>query len=316
MTRYVVARLLHAVVVLLLVSLLVFILLHMLPGGPARATLGKNATPTLIAQFNQEHGLDKPLFAQFLMWLRDLAHGDLGFSYALNEPVSTAISQALPKSVLLSGLATIVALAVALPLGVLQAVRKNKPEDHAITTLAFIAYSTPTFFLGLVLVTVFAIQLHWLPSEAPQTGSVVEIFSNPAGLILPVVTLAAGIIASFSRYVRSSMLDVLVEDFVRTARAKGLGERVVVFRHVLPNALASTVTLLGLSIPAILAGGVVVEQLFNYPGMGLLFWQQAQFYDYPTILGICLIVGAATVVGNLLADISYAVLDPRVRTAR
>lgn len=314
MKRYLVMRFLHAIVVLFLVVVVVFVLLHLLPGGPARATLGKNATPAAITQFNKENGFDKPVISQFLIWFKNLLHGDLGFSYSLNEPVATAIGQALPKSVLLSGLATILALLIAIPMGVLQAIRRNKVEDHVLTTLAFVAYSTPAFFLGLVLITIFAIDLRWLPSEAPQASSVPAILHDPAGLILPVITLSAAIIASFSRYIRSSMLDVLVQDFIKTARAKGLKEQIVIFRHGLPNALASTVTLLGLSVPAILSGAVVVEQLFNYPGMGLLFWQQAQFYDYPTVLGICLIVALATVAGNLLADLSYALLDPRIRT--
>jgi peptide/nickel transport system permease protein len=284
-----------------------------LPGGPARAALGKKATPVAIAQFDKENGYDKPVVSQLLIWFNNLLHGKLGFSYVLNEPVATAIGQALPKSILLSGLATILALLIAIPMGVLQAIRKNKVEDHALTTLAFVAYSTPTFFLGLVLITIFAVQLRWLPSEAPQSASVLAILLDPAGLILPVLTLAAAIAASFSRYIRSSMLDVLVEDFIQTARAKGLVERMVMFRHALPNALASTVTLLGLTIPVILSGSVVTEQLFNYQGMGLLFWEQAQSYDFPTVLGICLIVALATVVGNLLADLSYAILDPRIR---
>ncbi len=314
MKRYLVMRFLHAILVLILVVVVVFALLHLLPGGPARATLGKNATPAAIAQFDKENGFDKPVISQFLIWFKNLLHGDLGFSYSLNEPVATAIGQALPKSILLSGLATILALLIAIPMGVLQAIRRNKVEDHVLTTLAFLAYSTPAFFLGLVLITIFAIDLRWLPSEAPQASSVMAILRDPAGLILPVITLSAAIIASFSRYIRSSMLDVLVQDFIKTARAKGLKEQMVIFRHGVPNALASTVTLLGLSVPAILSGAVVVEQLFNYPGMGLLFWQQAQFYDYPTVLGICLIVALATVVGNLLADLSYALLDPRIRT--
>jgi peptide/nickel transport system permease protein len=184
--------------------------------------------------------------------------------------------------------------------------------DRLLSPLSFLAYATPSFFLGLVLVLLFSVKLQLLPATAPSGTSIGAILSDPAGLVLPVVTLAAASIAMYSRYMRSSMLETLAADFVRTARAKGLNRTAIIVRHVGPNSLTSIVTLVGLSVPGLLAGSVIVEQVFNYPGMGLLFWTEAEFNDYPTELAIVLIVSVATVFGNLLADIGYAVLDPRI----
>lgn len=316
MQRYITHRLLQAAMVLLLVALIVFTMLHLLPGGPGRAILGKAATPAQIALFEHQMGYDKPIPVQFGIWLSQLLRGDLGFSYKLNRPVATAIAQALPKTAFLTAAAIVVALAIAIPLAVLQAVRRNKASDYVGAALSFIFYATPTFFLGLVLAIVFGVEFHLVPTEAPQTNSLGGILANFNAMILPIMTLALGTVSLFSRYLRSSILDNLVEDYVRTARAKGLSARRILVRHVLRNSLTSVVTLLGLSVPWLLAGSVIVEQLFNYPGMGLLFWNEAQFNDFPVELAIVLLVGVATVLGNLFADIGYAVLDPRVRYQR
>jgi peptide/nickel transport system permease protein len=312
MKGYVVRRLGQAAVVTWMVSLAVFFLTRLLPGGAAKATLGKTATPLQIAHFNHQMGYDRSIPYQYAVWINHLAHGDLGFSYKLNEPVSSAIGQALPKTVLLVGLSTILALAVAIPMGSFQALRKDGMADRLLSPLSFLAYATPSFFLGLVLVLLFSVKLQLLPATAPSGTSIGAILSDPAGLVLPVVTLAAASIAMYSRYMRSSMLETLAADFVRTARAKGLNRTAIIVRHVGPNSLTSIVTLVGLSVPGLLAGSVIVEQVFNYPGMGLLFWTEAEFNDYPTELAIVLIVSVATVFGNLLADIGYAVLDPRI----
>jgi peptide/nickel transport system permease protein len=313
MRRYVFERFLQAAVVIALVSLIVFVLLHSLPGGPGRAILGKSATTQQIARFDRMMGYDKPIPVQYWNWITQILRGNLGYSYKLNEPVSTAIAQALPKTVLLVFSAVAVALVIAIPLALLQAVRRNKPLDYAVTGMSFILYAAPSFFLGLVLAIVFGVDLHLLPTEAPQTNSIPAIFSDFSAMILPIATLALGTVALFSRYLRSSVLDNLAEDYVRTARAKGVPARRILIRHVLRNSLTSVVTLLGLSVPWLLAGSVIVEQVFNYPGMGLLFWNEAQYNDYPVVLAAVLLGGIATVIGNLLADIGYAILDPRVR---
>ncbi|MGH3673279.1 MAG: ABC transporter permease [Pseudonocardiaceae bacterium] len=296
-------------------TVIVFILLHLLPGGPARAQLGPRATPVAIANFNHQMGYDRPAPIQYWYWLTQLVTGNLGFSAKFNQSVASLIGERLPKTLVLTILSTLVALVVAIPLGMSQAVRRNQAADYAITFWAFVFYATPPFFLGVVLIVVFSVYLPILPAEAPQSSSLGVILSQPGGLILPVMTLALLTIAQFSRYMRSSVIENLAEDYVRTARAKGASELVVLIRHVLRNSLIPVVTLLGLSLPAIFSGALITEAVFNFPGMGQLFWTAAQTQDYPIMLGVTVLVGVATVIGSLLADLAYAVLDPRVRYA-
>ncbi|QNN54907.1 ABC transporter permease [Nocardioides mesophilus] len=298
---------------MLLVSLIVFVLLQMLPGGAARAILGPRATPAQLEHFNQQNGLDKPVFQQYLIWLNHLIHGDLGYSYKLNQSVSSLIAAKLPKTIVLNLLALVFSVALAVPIGLTQAVRRNSLFDYSATFLGFVFYSTPIFFLSLLMVLWFSLNLGWFPAQAPQAETVAGILADPKALVLPVASLVLLQVSLFTRYMRSAVLDNLVQDYVRTAYSKGAGQRRVIYRHVLRNSLIPMVTILGLSLPILLAGSLVTEQVFNYPGMGLLFYQQALINDYPTLLGITLITGIATVLGNLLADIGYAVLDPRVR---
>jgi peptide/nickel transport system permease protein len=315
MTGFITRRLLQSIVVVLLVTVIVFILLHLLPGGPARAQLGARATPAAIANFNHQMGYDRPVPVQYWNWLTELVTGNLGFSVKFNQSVVSLIGERLPKTLVLTVLATLFALVVAIPLGMVQAVKRNHAADYAITCGAFVFYATPPFFLGVVLIVMFSVYLPILPAEAPQSSSLGVILSQPAGLILPVLTLALLTIAQFTRYMRSSVIENLAEDYVRTARAKGAGERTVLIRHVLRNSLIPVATLLGLSLPAIFSGALITEAVFNFPGMGQLFWTAAQTQDYPIMLGITVLVGVATVIGSLLADLAYAVLDPRVRYA-
>jgi peptide/nickel transport system permease protein len=313
MIAYLIKRTGTAILVIFGVTLVVMILEQLLPGGAARAILGQRATPAAIAAFNREHGLDQPFWVQYGLYVWGVLHGDLGTSYKLNEGVAYLIGLRLPKTLLLMALSYLVALAVAIPLGVLQAVRRNKVlEDYLPTGVTFFLYSMPVFWLALILVVIFSGTLRVLPPEAPQ-GPISTYWSQLPALVLPVVTLALLTIALFSRYMRSSMLDNLVQDYVRTARAKGASEFRVLFRHVLRNSLIPIITLLGLNLPAIFSGALVTEAVFNYPGMGLLFWNSAQDRDYPILLGIVLVVAASVVAGNLLADIGYAIVDPRIR---
>ena len=314
MIRFLIRRTGQAVLVLFLVSLIVFVLLHQLPGGPARAILGQTATPEAIAHFDHQQGYDRSLPVQYGMYLDRLVTGDLGESYKLNQSVLTLLGERLPKTLLLTGLSLLVAALLAVPLGILQAVRRGKLSDYVLTGAAFLAYATPVFFLGIVLILTFSQQWQLFPAEAPQAESVGGILGEPGGLVLPVVTMALGIIAMFSRYMRSAVLDNLGEDYVRTARAKGQSQARVMARHVLRNALIPLASLLGLYLPTLLSGALVVEAMFNYPGMGLLFWNAAQSSDFPVLLGVTLVVGCATVLGSLLTDIAYALLDPRIRS--
>ncbi len=313
MTSYLLRRLSHAVIVVFLVTIFVFLLLHLLPGGPARAVLGQRATPRSIALFNQQNGLNKPIYIQYMVYLDHLLHGNLGFSYKLNEPVTTVLAQYVPKSILLVGTAYLLALIIAIPLGIFQSIRRNTIADYFFTAGSFIFYSMPAFWLGLLLILYFAVNIHLFPAEAPQGATLGQIISNPAGLVLPVITIALITVALFSRYMRSSMMENLTQDYVRTAKAKGLNSRQILFGHVLRNALIPIITLIGLSLPTIFQGALITESVFNYPGVGFEFISAAIGQDYPVLLGFTLMIGIASVVGSLLADILYAVVDPRVR---
>ncbi|HTU72733.1 MAG TPA: ABC transporter permease [Trebonia sp.] len=313
MTWYLVRRVAQSVAVVIGVMILTFILVHMVPGSAARAALGPRATSARIAIFNATYGLNEPLWRQFLSYVSGVLHGNLGTSYTLQQPVSTLISQRLPKDCLLLGLSTVLALAIGLPVGMYQAVRRARPSDHLLTGATFTLYSMPDFLLGLLLVALFSVQLRWLPPEVPQVSTIGALLADPRALVLPVVTLALVSVATFSRYMRSATIETLAQDYLRTARAKGLPQRLVLTRHALRNSVLPVVTILGLSLPGIVAGAVIAEDIFNYPGMGLLFYNAATSHDFPIMLGSTLVVGVATVVGNLAADIAYAVLDPRIR---
>ena len=240
----------------------------------------------------------------------------LGTSYVLQQPVSALIAQRLPRDLLLLGVSTALALLIALPLGLYQALRRNRPGDYVFTGIAFTLYSMPDFLLAIALISVLCVQLRLLPPEAPQATTVIGLLADPRALILPVLTLALVSVASFSRYMRSPAIDTLAQDHIRVARAKGLSQRLILARHVLRNSLLPVITIVGLSFPAIVAGAVIAEEVFNFPGMGLLFYQAATSHDFPVLLGSTLVVGISTVIGSLAADIAYAVLDPRIRYGR
>ncbi len=312
MLKYTLARILHAVIVLFGVSIIVFVMIHLLPGGPARALLGPRATPQDVRAFNAEYGYDKPLVIQYFVWLSEVLRGNLGFSVKLNQQVSSVIAARLPGTALLVGLANLLAILIAVPVGLAQAVRRNKFFDYLATGFGFLFYSMPVFWLGLILVVLLSEQFHLLPPIVPQ-ASFGQLLLHPGDIALPVLTLTLVTTALFSRYMRSSALENLPLDYVRTARAKGVGRQRVIWRHVLRNAAGPLITLVGLTLPVVVGGAVIVESVFNYPGMGLLFWNAAQSQDYPVILGVTIVTGAATVLGSLIADLLYAVADPRVR---
>lgn len=313
MGRYLMKRAAHSVVVLLLVTFIVFILLKVLPGGTARAILGPRASPAAIASFNRANGLDKPILVQYTSYLWRLLHGNLGYSYHYNASVSTLLTQLLPKTLILAGLGTLGALILAIPIGLIQASRRNRPSDHIATGLEFVFYGMPTFWLGLVLILYFAIQHHIFPAEAPQGASVGAILSDPRALVLPVLTVMLVTLAFFTRYMRAAAVGVMAQDFIVTARAKGMSLIHLFRRHITRNSMIPMATLVGLSLPVIVGGETVTETVFNYPGMGFAFWTAAQERDYSVLLGFTLVTGAATVVGSLLADLAYGWLDPRVR---
>ncbi len=301
MTAYLARRVLQALVVLVVVTLIVYALLTRVPGSALGAVLGPHAASGFLPRY--------------FSWLNQVLHGNLGFSLLHNEPVSTLLAASLPRTVALTGTAVLLALIVAIPVGMLQAVNKNKLVDHVLRALTLLCYGTPSFVLGSVLILVFAVKLKWFGGEGPQAPGFVGVITDWRDLTLPVLTLALLTIALFSRYLRSSAIESLAQDYVRTARAKGAGERRVLRRHVLRNSLLPVVTLIGLTVPQILAGAVVVESIFNFQGMGYQLWYAAENHDFPVVLGFTLVIGVGVVLGSLLADVGYALLDPRVRYA-
>jgi peptide/nickel transport system permease protein len=313
MTGFLIRRILQSLLVLFLVSVFTLALVHLFPGGPVRSLLGPRATPQQIAHYNQVYGFDQPFYVQYLKWVGQILHGNFGFSTKLNQSVASLIGQDLPKTVVLVVLGTLVSLLFGLPLGLYQAVKRYTIGDYTLTGVSFLGYATPTFFIGLLLIEWFAIDIHLFPPFAPQGTSVGQVLSQPKALILPVLAYSFVLYALWSRYMRSSVMDNLVQDYVRTARAKGASERRVLWAHVFRNSLMSIITLLGLSLPALVGGAIFIEVVFNYPGMGLAFYNAALQVDYQVLLGFTILATLATIVGNLLADVSYAILDPRVR---
>jgi peptide/nickel transport system permease protein len=313
MGRFALRRAGQAILTVILVTIITFVLLHLLPGGPARAILGPRATALQIREFNKANGFDRPLATQYLRYIGDLVRGNLGYSYRLNDSVGSLLLQRLPKTVVLTAFSLLIAVLVGVPVGIFQALRRNRPVDHALTAGAFVLYGTPIFLLGLLLVAFFGVYAHLLPAQAPQTEDMLTLLANWKGLVLPVLTLAGVTLATFTRYSRSSAIETLGQDYIRTARAKGAPIRRILTAHVVRNACLPVVTMLGLYLPALFGGALVVEYLFNFPGMGLLMWNAAQQRDYPVLLGVTLVVAFATVAGSMIVDIAYAFLDPRIR---
>jgi peptide/nickel transport system permease protein len=307
---------LQSILVCLGVLVIVYVLFSF--EGPvtlARSILGPRATQALINQTINSYGFRDPIWVQLWRAIDNYVHLNFGRSAQQNQPVATLIGTALPRSLLLIGESTIFALIIALPLGVFQVVRRNKASDYALTSLSFIFYAMPPYLLGVLLIIVFAVHWHIFDPNILPSETVLQIASSWKQLTLPMFTLAALTVASFSRYMRSSMMDALAEDYVRTARAKGAGEGRVLWRHAFRNALIPIITLLGLSLPGIAGGAVIVETVFNYPGMGYLTTQAAVTNDVPTVVGTTVVATVLTVAGSLLADILYAIADPRIRYA-
>jgi peptide/nickel transport system permease protein len=310
---YIIRRIAQAVLVVLGVTAVTFGLEHLIPGNLAKAILGPRASPAAITAFDRANGLNRPVIEQYLAFLGRLARGNLGFSYRLNQSVDSLVLHQLPNDIVLVGSALVLALAIAVPVGIAQAVRRNQATDHIATAAAFTLYSMPSYWLAILLIAGLSTGLHALPPEAPQASTVAGLLADPRALVLPVLTLTLINVALFSRYMRSAAITTLAEDYIRAARAKGLPGRLVLSRHVLRNSLASVTTLVGLSIPAVLTAGLIVEYVFNVPGVGLTYYTAAVNADYPVELGITVLIGIVTVLGNLASDIAYAVLDPRVR---
>jgi peptide/nickel transport system permease protein len=314
-TAYLLRRLGTSIIVLIGISIFIYLLLHSIFPSPARDVLGLRANNAQIAAWNASHGFSRPVVEQYLSYMNGILHGNLGYSYSDNQTVASLFAERVARSAYLSGMGLVLAVIIALPLGIFQAAKRNSLGDSALTSLAFILYSMPVFALGLILIQVFALSFPLLSFEASQSTSIWTVIGDWRGMLLPILTLTLISVALFSRYMRSSSIDVLAQDYIKVARAKGLPERLVLMRHMVRNASLPMITLIGLSLPALLAGNLITEYLFNFQGLGLLFFESLGKADYPVLLAYTLVGAVFVVVGNLVADIALTVADPRIRLA-
>jgi peptide/nickel transport system permease protein len=310
--KLVARRLVATVPLVFFVSVVVFSLVHALPGDPALLFLGEEADAQTVAQFRTRLGFDRPLVVQYGEWLGRAVRGDLGRSLRTNQPVTEAILQRLPVTLELMAAALLVSLAIAVPMGIVSALKRNSGVDVASMLFALVGFSTPNFWLGLILIYVFALVLRWLPPSGfvPVLSSVPD---NVRSLILPAITLGTALAALVTRQLRSGMLEVLRQDYVRTAHAKGLSQRQVVTKHALKNALIAVVTVLGLQIGGLLGNTIITETLFALPGVGRLMIDSIFSRDFFIVQGVILFLAVGYVVSNLLVDLTYSYLDPRIR---
>jgi peptide/nickel transport system permease protein len=300
---------------LLILLVLSFGLVHLTPGTTGAVDLNALSGENL-EQMRERLGLDRPLPVQFGDWLWRAVRLDFGDSFIDGQPVRDKIFDRLPATMLLTGSALLLSLVLAIPLGMISSLRRNSPVDYGLTVFAFFGVSIPAFWAAIVVIIIFGVQLGWFPVQGMESvgkdvdSRALDILNH---LVLPATVLGLEGTAALTRLVRSSMTDVLVEDYVRTARAKGLAERLVLVRHALKNALLPMVTLVGLRIPTLIGGAVVIEQIFAWPGIGRLGWEAVLQRDYPVVMGLVVFTGVLTILGNLLADIAYAVIDPRIK---
>ncbi len=314
MQRYLIRRGLITIPILLGITVLSYLIISLTPGDPVRMLISPGLTQADMEIRQHALGLDQPVPVRYAKWLNELLHGNLGYSFSSGAPVARRIAERVGPTLTLTLAALLFSYLIAVPVGVLAATRRYTWIDYLATLLAFLGISLPTFFLGLAGIYIFALRLRLLPVGGTMTlggeGDLVDLLQH---LILPAGVLAMAGAGALTRYVRSSMLEVLGQDYVRTARAKGLAERIVVRRHALRNALIPIVTLAGLQIPALLAGAVITEQIFEWPGMGRLTIEAINQRDYPVLMGITLITALLVALGNLFADVAYSVIDPRIR---
>jgi peptide/nickel transport system permease protein len=324
MLQYIAKRLIFMAPMLVGITIICFAVMHLAPGSPTDLQTQMNPRASAEAQerLRAMYDLDKPLYHQYWIWVKKLAVLDLGQSFSTDHrPVADKILERLPITILLNVLSLILILAIAIPIGVLSAVHQNSLFDKLTSVFVFIGFAMPTFWLALLLMILFGVQLGWLPISGIRSLNYEYL---PAGaafwdlikhLILPVMLSAFGGLAGLSRYMRANMLEVIRQDYIMTARAKGLSERVVIYKHALRNALLPVITILGLSIPGLIGGSVIFETIFAIPGMGQLFYMSVMARDYPVVMGILFIGAVLTLLGNLIADVSYAVADPRIRVS-
>jgi len=313
MIVYLMRRTATSIIVVLGVSIFIFALLHLIFPSPAIDVLGARANRVSIAAWNKANGFDQPWIVQYLHYMNQLLHGNLGYSYKQNQSVAALFGERWARSAYLTGISLLIAVVIAIPLGIYQAVKRHTLGDNVATTLAFVTYAMPSFFMALLLIQVFAFTFPIFSYEASQSTSLWAVMTDWNAMTLPIATLVLIEVAAYSRYMRSSAMDALAQDYIKAARAKGLPERLVLWRHLLRNSCLPMITLIGLSIPALLAGNLIVETVFNYPGLGLLFFNSLNTADYNVLLAYTLLGAVLTVAGNYIADISLGIADPRIR---
>ncbi len=324
MTAYVVRRLLWMVPILLGVSVITFTMLKNVPGDPVSQMVatgrsgGARATQADRERLARQYGLDKPVYIQYVDWLREIARGNLGTSFESNRPVLELILERLPNTMKLAGISLVLTLLIALPLGIISAVKQNTATDYALTFVSFVGISIPSFWLALMILYFFGVELHWFPTRGMRSIMVEPGFWN--GLkdsaqhyVLPVFAVTLIGLSGYVRFQRAAMLEVIGQDYIRTARAKGVPERTVILKHAWRNALLPIITLLGYVLVVLVEGSIVVETIFTWPGMGLLAVDALSNKDYPLVMGVVLLSSAMILLGTLLSDILYALVDPRVR---
>ena len=320
MGRFILRRLLQVIPLLIGISIITFALANLVPGSPVSGLeFNPRTTPEDIERIKDNLGLNDPVWKRYFIWIGNVAQGDLGISLRNFRPVRETIIEKLPNTLLLTGTALVLALAISIPIGVYGAVRRNSAFDNVTTATSVAGFSVPTFWLGLMLILLFAVKFNEWGLPAFPAGGAYDLrggggfFDRIEHLILPAFALAFVQMAAWTRYIRSQMLEVLNQDYMRTANAKGLRERIVIFRHGLRNAVLPLVTLLGIAIPDLFAGSLIIENIFTYPGVGQLAFNAAINKDYPLIMGITLVAGTLVIIGNLIADVVYSLLDPRIR---
>jgi len=296
--------------------MITFAMEHALPGNLAHDLLGARATALSIAAFNRQYGLNKPLVEQYLLFVKNICMGNFGYSFSENRPVIDVLATDLPKSGVLVGAALIISIVIGTALGIVQGWRSGKLADRICGVLEFVVYASPSFAVGILLIELLAVRLHWFPAEAPQGATIGAVLLDPVGMVLPVATLSMIGISLFARYARASSMDVMQQRYIIQARMSGIGELGVLRRHVVRNAALPIITIAGITLPWMVTGGLVVEYVFNYPGMGIAYLKAAEGQDYALEIAIAFVIAVLTILGNLLADIGYALLDPRVDYSR
>ena len=313
MWKYILKKLLLALPVLLGITVIDYAIMS-LAGSPLDMLVGPRVTEAQVAMRASQWGLDQPVWMQYLNWLRQLLSGNLGYSYKSYQPVSELIGSHVGPTLLLMGVSSVLGFAIAIPAGVYSAVHRYKKRDYAVVSASFILSSVPGFFLALVLIYLFTVRLGWLPSSGMTTAGVGGGAGDVARhLIMPALVLAVGVAGTNIRYICSSVLEILEMDYLRTATAKGIGRRAVIHRHAFRNALLPIVTVIGMQIPVLFGGAVIVEQIFSWPGLGLITMSAVTGRDYPVIMGVCLLSAVVVLVSNLLTDVVYALVDPTIK---